>query len=104
FDGFEFVSADEIHSGEHPFELIAQPRFDLGLDPRQGAQGTRGDAREIIEKPVLALHPKASIGSPGRMPKYGTALSHRVCERKEFHVGPSETLPPSCPVPIAGGC
>src|SRR4029077_12298383 len=93
-DGFEFVAADEIHAREHPFELIAQPRFDLCLDSRQRPQGSRGDACEIVEKAVLALHPKASIGSPGRMPEYGTALSHRVSEGKEFHVEPSETLPP----------
>src|ERR1700737_3386711 len=84
FDSFEFVAANEIHAREHPFELIAQPRFYLGLDPRQGAQSTRGDAREIIEKPVLALHPEASIGCPDRMPEYGTALSHRVSEGKSF--------------------
>src|SRR6516225_7651044 len=62
-DRFEFVAADEIHSCEHLFELLAQPRFDLGLDARKRAQRARRNARDIVEKPVLALHPRTLIGS-----------------------------------------
>src|SRR6516165_7116118 len=74
-DRFEFVAADEVHSREHPFELLAQPRFDFGLNPRERPQRAGSDAREIIEKPVLALHPR-TLMTGGRLaglppPKYG---------------------------------
>src|SRR5206468_7561290 len=84
FDCFELVAAYEIHAREHPFELIAQPRLDLGLDPRQRPEGARGNAREIVEKSVLALHPEASIGSPGRMPNMGPRYHIGHAKGKSF--------------------
>src|SRR5215469_13608031 len=95
-DRFEFVTADEVHSREHPFELLAQPRFDFGLDPRQRPQRAGGDAREIVEKPVLALHPRNLIGSPvltGLPPKYGAAPVPRESGEKNFFTSEAVCMP-----------
>src|SRR5271157_6000059 len=50
-DRFELVAAHQVHAGEDPFQLFAQPRLDLALDPRKRPHRTRGNAGEIVEKP-----------------------------------------------------
>src|SRR3974377_1367192 len=86
-DCFEFVAADQIHAREHPFELLAQPRFDFALDPGKRAQRACRNPRQLVEEAVLALHrltsptPTLLAGLP---PKYGAALARRESEQKEF--------------------
>src|SRR5438309_838585 len=60
-DRLELLAADQIHAGEHPLELLAQPRFDLAAHPGQGADRAGGDPRHVVEKPVLALHRPSPI-------------------------------------------
>jgi hypothetical protein len=60
FDRLELVAADEIHAGQHSFELLSDAGLDLAPHTGERTHRPRGNPREIVKKPVLGLHRSSS--------------------------------------------
>src|SRR3954451_5377328 len=52
----ELLAADQVHPGEHAFELVAETCLDLAAHAGQRTSRAGRHPREIIEESVLALH------------------------------------------------